>query len=158
MPSSWLHLLAMTAYVGSLVGLAAIFLPALSAVKNHESEVKFLARGLKLYNPLQSGALGVLVVSGAWQVTELKAIYREFFLREIGLRLSLKLTLSFILVILSVYQSMAIAHRFVRRYEGGEIPSPEDLRSTIGRLRSSTYALLILTLATVLAGIALKHR
>ena len=158
MPNSWLHLLALTAYTGSLIGLAVLFLPALSAVKDHPSQVQFLARGLKLYNPLQSGALGILVVSGAWQITELKAIYREFFLRELGLRLSLKLALSFILVLLSVYQSMALAHRFVRRHESGEIVSPEELRSTIGRLRVSTFILLLLTAITALAGIALQHQ
>jgi hypothetical protein len=158
MPSSWLHLVALTAYTGSLIGLAAILLPALSAVKNHESQLSFLARGLRFYNPLQTGALGILVISGAWQITELKAIYREVFLRELGMRLGLKLTLSFILVLLSVYQSMALAHRFVRRHGGGESISPEELRSTVQRLHVSAVFLLCLTFVTALVGIALQQR
>lgn len=158
MPNSWLHVLALTVYAGSLIGLAFIFLPALSAIKDHPSQVRLLARGLKLYNPLQSGALGILVVSGAWQTTELKAIYREYFLRELGLRLSLKLSLAFILVLFSVYQSMGLAHRFVRRHESGETVSPEELRSVSRQLRISTLALLVLALATALAGMALRQR
>lgn len=157
MLTSWVHLLAVTVYLGSVVGVGFILLPALRVIKSHEAQVNLLARGLKLYNPIQSGALGVLVISGAWQVTELKAIYRELFLKELGLRLGLKLTLSFVLVLLSVYQSMAVAHRFVRRNESGELLSYGDFRSTIQRLRTSTLVLLVLALATVLAGIALQE-
>jgi uncharacterized membrane protein len=155
---SWVHLLAVTVYLGSVVGLGLILLPALGVIKNHEAQVNLLARGLKFYNPLQSGALGILVISGALQVTELKAVYRELFLKELGLRLGLKLTLSFVLILLSAYQSMAVAHRFVRRHESGELLSYRDLQSTLQRLRTSTLALLVLALATALVSIALQQR
>jgi uncharacterized membrane protein len=158
MTDSWIHLLAFTVYAGCLIGLAAIFLPAVTAAANHDSQVKFLARGLKWYNPIQSGALGILVISGAWQVTELKNVYREVFLREMGLRLGIKLTLSFILVLVSVYQSMGLAHRFVKRHESGDPPSAEDLKNTLRKLRASTAVLLLLTLATAAAGLAFHSK
>jgi uncharacterized membrane protein len=156
MLSSWLHLAALTVYVGSLIGLWWILLPSLSAIKKHEGQVELLARGLKLYNPLQTGALGLLVISGAFQLTDLKAAYRELFVKELGLTLGLKLLLSFVLIVLSTYQSMAVAHRFVRKYEGGEPPSPQELHSLTQRLKVSTLSILLLAVATVFLGLRMR--
>src|SRR5437867_9165010 len=118
MLSSWLHLIALTVYLGAIVGLGALLLPSLAALDKHEDRVQFLAHGLKFYNPLQVGALGILIFTGAFQLTELKAAYREMFIKQLGYDLAIKLFFAFFLVILSVYQSLGIGHRFVRRKEG----------------------------------------
>lgn len=152
MLSSWLHLLALTAYLGSITGLWIVLLPTLSAVKNHEDRVHLLARSLKIYNPLQTGSLGMLVLSGAFQLTHLKAAYRELLVKELGARLGWKLALSFVLVILSTYQVMGVAHRFVRQYERGESLSIQDLQSAVHGLRVSSLILIFLTLITALVG------
>jgi hypothetical protein len=157
MLTSWLHLLALVAYVGAIAGLAIIVLPSLSAIGTHEARLKLLARSLKFYNPLQSGALGLLVLSGAIQVTDLKAAYRGSFAKEFGAILGLKLLLAFILILLSTYQSMGVALRFVRRYEGGESITPEELQTVTGRLRSSTIPLLFLAAATIWTGMQLRR-
>jgi uncharacterized membrane protein/ABC-type nitrate/sulfonate/bicarbonate transport system substrate-binding protein len=123
MLNSWLHLLALIVYLGAVVGLWAILLPSAAAIETHEDRAGFLARGLKYYNPLQVGALGILIFTGAFQLTELKAMYRELFVKQVGYQLAVKLTFAFLLVIFSVYQSMGIGHRFVRRHEGGDAVS-----------------------------------
>lgn len=156
MLSSWLHLLALTAYLGAIIGLRAFVLPALSALASHEARLKLAAKSLKLYNPLQSGALGILVVTGAFQVTDLKAAYRGAFAREFGLMLGLKLGAAFILILASVYQSMGVGLRFVRRYEGGETITPADLETLGRRLRGSTALLLVLAAATAWLGLRLR--
>ncbi len=153
---SWLHLMSLAAYLGSVIGLWLVLLPSLSAIKSHEGQLKLLARGLRLYNPLQTGTLGLLVLSGAFQLTELKATYRELFIKQLGVTLVLKLALSFVLIVLSTYQSMAVAHRFVRRYEGGEPLSPQDLRLVARRLRISTRAILLLAFMTALVGVWMR--
>jgi len=156
MLTSWLHLIALAVYFGAVAGLWAIFLPSLSAVDRHEERLKLLARCLKIYNPLQSGALGLLVLSGAIQVTDLKAGYRELFVKEFGATLGLKLLLSFVLILLSTYQTMAVGLRFVRRYEGGESFTPQELESVVKRLRSSTVSLLLLAAVTMWVGTRLR--
>jgi len=156
MLSSWLHLTALAVYLGSVVGLSMILLPALSVIQNHEGQMKLLARCLKLYNPLQTGILGLLVLSGALQLTALKATYRELFMKELGVTLGLKLILSFVLILLSVYQSMGVAHRFVRRYEGEEPLSPQELGSVVQRLRVSALSILLLGLLTAWLGMRLR--
>ena len=73
MLNSWLHLIALAVYVGAVVCLWAMLLPATSSLENHKDRVSFLARSLKLYSPIQIGALGVLLFTGAFQLTDLKA-------------------------------------------------------------------------------------
>lgn len=157
MLTSWVHFSALTAYVGAIAGLLAIVLPGLSAVETHEGRVKLLARSLKIYNPLQCGALGLLVISGAIQVTDLKAAYRELFTQEFGALLGWKLFFSFVLILLSTQQTMAVGLRFVRRYEGGEPITPQELETVTKRLRNSTVILLLLSAVTLWMGTQLKR-
>ena len=156
MLNSWLHLLALIVYLGAVVGLWAILLPSLTAIDRHEDRTSFLARALKIYNPLQVGALGILIFSGAFQLTELKAMYRELFVKQVGYQLAVKLTFAFLLVIFSVYQSMGIGHRFVRRHDGGDAVSPQELDSIVRRLKNAHWGILILALITLWLGLGLR--
>jgi uncharacterized membrane protein len=156
MLNSWLHLIALAVYVGAVVCLWAMLLPAASRLENHKDKVPFLARSLKLYNPIQIGALGVLLFTGAFQLTDLKAAYRELFVRQLGYNLGIKLFVAFFLVLLSVYQSMGIAHRFVKRHEAGDAITSQEFDSIIRKLKSSNGLILILALITLWFGLRLR--
>src|SRR6476469_4823660 len=153
---SWLHLIALVVYIGAVVGLWFMLLPAVTILPNDEAKAQLLARGLKFYNPLQIGALGIVLFTGAFQLTDLKAAYREMFIKQLGFALAVKLTLAFVLVIFCVYQSMGIGHRFVRRYEGGERATPQELASIIKRLSSATWIILFLAALTLWLGLRLR--
>ena len=154
--NSWLHIIALIAYLGAIVGLGIMLLPSLSSVEKHQDKVHFLARGLKFYNPLQVGALGLVLFSGAFELTHLKAIYREMFLKQLGYNLGIKLTFAFLLVFFSVYQAMGIGHRFVKRHELGESVTPKELDSVIRRLKGANWLILFLALITVWLGLRLQ--
>jgi uncharacterized membrane protein len=154
---SWLHLLALTAYIGAVAGLWVIVFPSFAALANHEARLKLLGRSLKIYNPVQCGALGLLVITGAIQVTDLKDAYRGSFAQAFGATLGWKLALAFVLILLSTYQSMGVALRFVRRCDGGEAITPAELESVAKRLRGSTLPLLALSAATIWLGLRLRH-
>lgn len=156
MVSAWLHVTALTVYLGSVVGLGAILLPALSTMRDPQTQARLLAQGLKLYNPLQIGSLGVLVISGAFQLTALKAAYRELLIREVGMLLAIKLSLAFVLIILSTYQAMGIGHRFVRRYEEDAATAAQGLRAVTRKLSLSTALIVAAALATALVGARMK--
>src|ERR1700751_4422267 len=156
MLNAWLHLIAIIVYLGAIGGLWLLLLPSLSVIEKHENRANFLARGLKFYNPLQVGALGILLFTGAFQLTELKAIYREAFVKQFGYDLGMKLLFAFLLVIFSVYQSMGIGHRFVRRHEGGEPVTSQELESVVRRLRSSNWCILFFALITFWFGLRLR--
>jgi uncharacterized membrane protein len=154
--NSWLHVIALIAYLGALIGLALVLLPSLSSVEKHEDKVHWLARGLKFYNPLQVGALGLVLFSGAFELTQLKALYREMFLKQLGYNLAMKLTFAFLLVFFSVYQAMGIGHRFVKRHELGEAVSPVELDSVVRRLKGANYLILFLAIITLWLGLRLQ--
>jgi hypothetical protein len=156
MLNSWLHLISLIAYLGAIVGVSVLLLPAVGSLDTHDDKVRFLARGLKLYNPLQVGALGILLFSGAFQLTALKAAYREMFIKQLGYALALKLLFAFFLVMVSVYQSLGIGHRFVRRHESGEPITSEQLNSILRRLKGANWVVLVLALITLWLGIRLR--
>jgi uncharacterized membrane protein len=156
MLDSWLHLVALIAYVGAVVGLWVILLSATSALDAQDDRVQLLARGLKLYNPLQVGSLGILLFTGAFELTDLKAAYRELFTKQLGYNLGIKLFFAFFLVLFSVYQSMGIGHRFVKRHESGDQVTPQEFDSTLRKLKSSNGLILILALITLWLGLRLR--
>lgn len=153
---SWLHLIALIVYLGAVVGFWLMLLPSVAAMEKHQDKTYLLARGLKFYNPLQIGALGVILFTGAFQLTELKAAYREMFVKQFAYNLGVKLAFAFLLVILSVYQALGIGHRFVRRYEGGETFTAVQLSSIIHRLKSANWGILILAGVTIWLGIRMQ--
>ena len=153
---TWLHLIALIVYLGAVMGFWLMLLPSVALLEKHEDRLQLLARGLKFYNPLQVGALGIILFSGAFQLTELKAAYRENFVKEVAFNLGVKLFFAFLLVIFSVYQAMGIGHRFVRRYEGGETISAEQLSSIIRRLKSANWCILLLAAITLWLGLRMR--
>lgn len=157
MLNAWLHLLAITLYLGSVIGLWAMLLPSVRAITLDQERLNLLARALKLYNPLQIGALGLVVLTGAFQVTDLKAAYRGSFAQQIGGPLALKLSLSFVLIILSTYQAMGVAHRFVKRYEAGESFPHIELERIIRRLKISAIVILLLAVPILWLGARLQE-
>jgi uncharacterized membrane protein len=156
MLNSWLHIIALVVYLGAIIGLWLILLPALPDVDDHEVRVELLARGLKFYNPLQIGALGIILFTGAFQLTELKAAYRELFVQQFGYNLGVKLLFVFLLVIFSVYQSMGIGHRFVKQQESGAVITPQELNSVIRRLRLANACIMTLAAITLWLGLHLS--
>jgi uncharacterized membrane protein len=153
---AWVHLIALIVYFGAVIGLSFVLVPAISSVEQHEAKLRLLARGLKLYNPLQVGALGILIFSGAFQLTELKAVYRELFVQQLGYDLGVKLLFAFFLILFSVYQSMAIGHRFVKRQESGDAATPAELHSILYRLNCTSACILVLALITFWLGLQLR--
>jgi uncharacterized membrane protein len=153
---SWLHVIALIVYLGAVLGFWLMLLPSVSLLEKHEDKLQLLARGLKFYNPLQVGALGIILFSGAFQLTELKAIYRETFVKELGYILFVKLSFAFLLVIFSVYQALGIGHRFVRRYEGGDTVTTEQFNSIIRRLKSANWCVLLLAAITLWLGLRMR--
>ena len=153
---SWLHLIALIVYLGAVVGFWLMLLPSAAILDTHDEKIRFLARGLKFYNPLQVGALGIILFSGAFQLTELKAAYRETFIKQVGYNLGIKLLFVFFLVIFSVYQALGVGHRFVKRVEAGDEVKPDELVSIIRRLRSANWLMLLFAAVTMWLGLRLR--
>src|SRR5437773_6293212 len=150
----WVHLLAVAVYLGATLAVALVFLPAMEAVGDAALQRRLLARGLRPYNVLSVGALGVLVISGASGLTDLKAALGPGFVHLIW-PLAGKLALSFLLINVATYLSFGLAHRLVRA-ELGQLPvEPEKQAGMIRRMRGTAWLGVALAAWTVWVGVAL---
>jgi uncharacterized membrane protein len=150
----WIHLLAMGSYLGATLAVALVFLPAAAAVEDPGLQRRVLARGLRPYNVLSVGALGVLVISGASGLTDLKALLGTDFGRLLWPLVG-KLSLTFVLINVATYLSFGLAHRLVRA-ELGQLPvEPEKQAGMIRRMRSAAWLGVALAAWTTWIGIRL---
>jgi uncharacterized membrane protein len=152
----WIHILSLCFYFGCVAVFLFLFLPSIDAIEDTQSKGDLLIRGLRRYNPIQIGSLGVLVMTGAFNLTRYKAKGVEIFLGSFGSGLVLKLGLVFILIILSLHQTMAIAHPAVRRHRSNGYALP--YARLVKRLRMTSWAILLLTAGVTLVGLMLTHQ
>ncbi len=152
---SSLHLIALVVYLGAVIGFWLMLLPAVGVLEKHDERVRYFVRGLKFYNPLQVGSLGIILFTGAFQLTEIKEAYRETFLNYLAYKLGLKLLFAFLLVMFSVSQTLGIGHRLVRRVEGGDQVTPEQLSSIIRRMTGMNWCILLMAAITLWLGLRL---
>ncbi len=150
----WIHLVAVAVYLGSTLAVALVFLPAMEAVHDPALQRRLLARGLRPYNVLSVGALGVLVISGASGLTDMKAMLGPAFGRLLW-PLAGKLTLTFVLINVATYFSFGLAHRLVRA-ELGQLPvEPEKQAGMIRRMRGAAWLGVGLAAWTVWVGLGM---
>src|SRR5437867_1778261 len=152
----WVHLLAVAVYLGATLAVALVFLPAMEAVGDPALQRRLLARGLRPYNVLSVGALGVLVISGASGLTDMKAMMGPAF-GQLVWRLVGKLSLTFVLINVATYFSFGLAHRLVRA-ELGQLPvEPEKQAGMIRRMRGTAWVGVALAAWTVWVGVGRRR-
>jgi uncharacterized membrane protein len=150
----WVHLLGVAVYLGTTLAVALVFLPAMEAVEDPALQRRLLARGLRPYNVLSVGALGVLVISGASGLTDLKATLGREFGRLLWPLVS-KLSLTFVLINVATYFSFGLAHRLVRA-ELGQLPvEAEKQAGMIRRMRGAAWLGVALAAWTAWVGMRL---
>src|SRR5437870_12892378 len=152
----WIHLLGLATYFGTTLGLALQLLPAAEAIDDPALQRRLLARGLRPYNVLSIGALGVLVLSGASSLTEWKALLGRDFARLLW-RLVAKLSLTFALILVATYVSFGLAHRLMRA-ELGQLPVDAPAQAgMIRRMRTGAWLGLALAAWTAWVGVGLTR-
>src|SRR5438128_2057771 len=150
----WIHLLGLATYFGTTLGLALQLLPAADAIDDPALQRRLLARGLRPYNVLSIGALGVLVISGASSLTDMKARFGPQYARFLWPLVG-KLGLTFLLINVATYISFGLAHRLVRA-ELGQLPvEPEKQAGMVRRMRGAGWLAIGLAAWTAWVGLGL---
>jgi uncharacterized membrane protein len=153
----WLHLLGLTAYGGATLALLLMVLPATKAATDPAARRAFLARALRVYDPLAIAALGVLIMTGAFNLTAYKEAMRGEFFARLGWLLVYKLGLAFLVVMTGTYITFGLGHRIVRTEMAQEPVDPAWLASMSRRLAYACVLALVLTAVTIWLGIGLGH-
>ncbi len=148
------HIISLTLHIGLVTGLWRVLLPALRLEPGSEARTRFLVRALRLYNPAQIGLLGVLTLTGASQITDLKALHGSAYSQEFGAGLAVKLLLAFCVIMLGTWQCMGIAHRFVRQSESPEGVTAEGVDRVLRKLDQSSVLMLLFLSVTVWVGLS----
>jgi hypothetical protein len=148
------HLVALAVYLGSTVALVLVLLPAASALEDPALRRRVLARGLRPYNLLSVGALGVLILTGASSLTEWKRTLGPAYGRLLWPLVS-KLSLTFALTMVGTWLSFGIAHRLVRAELGGLPVEPEREQSMVKRLAAGAWLAIALAVWTTWVGLSL---
>ena len=150
----WVHLLGLATYLGSTLGLVLMVLPAAQAIVDPALQRRVLAKALRPYNVLSVGALGVLLMTGASSLTDLKATMHADFGRLLW-PLVWKLGLSFLLINVATYLSFGLAHRLVRA-ELGQLPvEPVQQAGILRRMRGTAWVAVGLAAYTPWVGLRL---
>jgi len=153
----WLHVLALVTYGGATLAVWAMVLPAAGAVADPSARRTFLARCLRIYDPLAIAALGVLVMTGATNLTTYKDALRGEFFARMGWLLVWKLALAFLVVMVGTYITFGLGHRIVRTEMAGEPVDPPWLDGMSRRLGYACLLAVILLAATAWLGLELGH-
>lgn len=149
------HIISLTLHIGLVVALWLILLPALKRESMRASRTEMLVRVLRIYNPVQIGLLGILTLTGASMITDLKALHGTAYTQEFGAALAVKLLLAFFVIMLGTWQCMGIAHRFVRLSESPEGVTPEGADALLRKLDRSSVVMLAFLAVTVWAGLSM---
>jgi hypothetical protein len=152
----WLHLLALIAYGGATLGLLIVVLPAANA-QGAPLRHSFLAHALRFYDPLAIATLGVVVMTGAFNLTRYKDALRGRFFAELGWLLAWKLGFAFLVIMVGTYIAFGLGHRIVRAEMAGDPYEPEQLDAMARRLAYACILNLILLSITTWVGLEFGH-
>ncbi len=158
----WIHLLAMASFFGLQFGLLYMLLPAAGKAPDEHSRRAALIAGFKFYNPFSIAILGVLVISGAIRLTDLKAGMKFEYFSRISGPLSLKLLLAFLLIFIQTWLTFGLTFRIGRQEEvaahgDGEAFTVEQVDSILRRTRAMAWVTLVLAAAIVLVSLRMVN-
>ena len=159
----WAHLCAMAAYFGAQFALLYMLLPAAATAPDEPGRRASLIAGFRFYNPFSIGMLGIVVITGAMRLTDLKAEMKFDYFSLIGRPLALKLGLAFLLIFLQTYITFGLAFRVGRQEEiaaHGDGPrfTVEQVDSILMRIRAMTWVTIVLTAAVILVSLTIANR
>jgi len=154
----WLHFMAMAGYFGVQIAVLYILLPAAARAAGEARRRAILINGFKFYNPFTIAALGIIVISGAIHLTDLKASMKMDYFERIGAALELKLLLAFLLILIQTYITFGLAFRIGRQEEvaahgDGEPFTAEKIDAMLSRIRTLIWLTIALSAAVVFISI-----
>lgn len=159
----WIHVLAWAAYFGAQIAVIYMLIPAAESAPDEAHRRASLIAGFRFYNPFSIGMLGIVVISGAMRLTDLKAEMKFDYFARIGEPLAIKLGLAFLLIFIQTYIAFGLAFRIGRQEEvaahgDGPAFSVAQVNSMLERIRAMVWVTIVLTAAIVLVSITMVRR
>ncbi len=159
----WIHVLAWAAYFGAQFAVIYMLMPMAEGAQDETHRRASLITGFKFYNPFSIGMLGIVVITGAMRLTDLKAQMKFDYFARIGEPLAIKLGLAFLLIFLQTYITFGLSFRIGRQEEvaahgDGPAFTVAQLNSMLKRIRLMIWVTIVLTAAVVLVSLTIVRR
>ena len=152
----WLHMLATVAWIGSLVAVSLLVLPAVRQTLQPRDQLAFLAAVQKRLEPIAWFSMGLLVVTGLFQLSSNP--HYDGFLSTSGqwsIAILVKHSLAVVMVVVSAIQTWEVLPAIRRGLLRAEKADPEELarlqRREILLLRINLLLSALILAATALA-------
>ncbi len=141
------HLLALAVYLGSTVYVAMLLEVAGKQAADAVQRRHRLAEIFRVYSPLTIAVLLVVVMTGAWSLTDVKqSLGPRYTAYAVGL--VPKLSWAFLLIMNATYVTLGLGFRLVRADQGGLPVTEAALRSMKMRLRVGLWLSVVFVLIT----------
>ncbi|HUO06619.1 MAG TPA: hypothetical protein VMU16_15600 [Candidatus Binataceae bacterium] len=158
----WMHVCAMAAYVGAQFAVIYMLIPAAESAPDEAARRKALIAGFRFYNPFTIAVLGIIVITGAARLTDLKAM-GEAYLVQIVPSLEIKLGLAFFMIFFQTYITFGLAFRIGRQEDvaahgDGPAFTVEQVNSILMRIRAMAWLTIALAAAIIWVSLTMSER
>ena len=143
------HLVAISTYLGATILVGVL----IETIGTHAADAfrrrQRYAQIFSAYNPLAIGALGVVVMTGAWGLTPYKQALGAGYFEAVGSGLATKLALAFVVILMATYVCFGICHRLVRAHQWSMPVTDADLDRMRRHLRVAIWLTCAMTVVTL---------
>jgi uncharacterized membrane protein len=113
-PLPYLHLVLAFLYLSGMVFVGGFLIPAARRFPGARQTLQSIARVITVVHPISLASLGVLIITGAAMLTDLKAALGSRYFIHLFSTLGPKLLVVFILALLNSYQFFGLGLRLTR--------------------------------------------
>jgi uncharacterized membrane protein len=113
-PVPYLHVVLAVLYMGGMLFIGAFLIPAARRFREARRTLESIAQVVRVVHPISLASLGLLILSGAAMLTDLKAALGDRYFGQLFSTLGPKLLLVFILALLNSYQFFGLGLRLTR--------------------------------------------
>lgn len=158
------YLLILLHLVPWTLGMGCAFYFAFGAVPmanrlHGQDRLQALRRNVKFYHITFLLTMSMMVITGAWRLTDYKVALGTQYFNDVSTVLIVKLLIFFVVYILAAYQSFGLALRLTgtgERAMEDEVP-PALIESVVGKMRSIAVLNLFLMTAIGYVGLMLSR-
>jgi len=161
-PLPYLHLVVAFLYLSGMVFIGGFLIPAARRFPGARQTLQSIARVITVVHPISLASLGVLIITGAAMLTDLKAALGSRYFIHLFSTLGPKLLVVFILALLNSYQFFGLGLRLTRSMvedAGGQEVVEDDRIATalmqVGRLQRCAWIGAALGGAALYLGLAM---
>jgi len=153
------HLVPWALGMGAVFYFAFVAVPLANRYLKGEERLKFLRRNVKYYSPFFLLMMSIVVVTGAWRLTDYKVVLGIQYFSDVSTVLIIKLSLFLVIYLLAAYQSFGLGLRITGQGEkamGDEVPEAV-VDGVVKKMRTIAYVNLALMTITAYVGLVLSR-